>query len=464
MAGIGFNLQKMLKGDTYIDTLKAYFYSALIAAGPWIMSILTLFAIGLVSFEKMDMYELTYFRTAIIYVYAFSLIVVGLIQIGLTRYLADRLYLKEKESLVPAFISSSLLTLLVQSVIAFTFLWFEDTSLIIKFLIFAIYLTISMLWLVMIFLTALWDYRSILIAFLTGCVVTIGACWVLTHQYGLWGLFAGYFIGHFLIVVLLSARIFTEFGSSKTLDWNVFTFWANNKMLILLGLTYNLAIWIDKIVFWFSPNSLRVSQMFRTYPAYESASFFAYLTIIPALSFFLIEAETNFYRKYRAFYQEILDRGGYSAIQKRRQQISETLRRSLSFIVKYQGIISLIFIAFAPELTEALRMPWLKVPVFRIVVLGAFLHSLLLVTIIIVLYFDLQKLALLICSCFLITNGVFAYVSSWFSISFLGYGYFAATFISLVFGFYALDYHLKRLEFLTFASQPVGVHREEEIW
>jgi len=74
MAGIGFKLEKILEKDSYFSTVKAHFYSTLISSGPWILSIITLFCLGYFAPTNVDIYELTYFRAMIIYIFAFSLI------------------------------------------------------------------------------------------------------------------------------------------------------------------------------------------------------------------------------------------------------------------------------------------------------------------------------------------------------------------------------------------------------
>ena len=41
MAGIGFELRKILSRDTYTATLHAYVYAGLISSGPWVLSIIS---------------------------------------------------------------------------------------------------------------------------------------------------------------------------------------------------------------------------------------------------------------------------------------------------------------------------------------------------------------------------------------------------------------------------------------
>ena len=40
MAGIGFELRKILNRDSYFALVRAYAYAGLISSGPWILSIL----------------------------------------------------------------------------------------------------------------------------------------------------------------------------------------------------------------------------------------------------------------------------------------------------------------------------------------------------------------------------------------------------------------------------------------
>jgi len=463
MAGIGFRIEKILAGDTYIDSVKAHFYSSIIFSGPWLVSILTLFLISSLSVRNLHNQQIVIFRSLIIYVYAFSLIVTGVLYLSASRYLADKLYQKDPEAFVPVFNSLCVLIMAIQSCLGWFFAGFLNVDMVTRFLAVMLYLTISLLWVVMIFLTALRDYGEITRAFVVGSVVAIAASFLLGNYFGLRGYLCGYFAGHLLIVILLSLRIFVEFGSRRIFDWEIFNFLLNNKTLIATGLCYNLAIWIDKIVFWYSPRAYTVLSFLHTFPDYESANFFAYLTIIPAFSIFLIQVETEFYRKYRLYYITILEKGTYSDIRKVKANMISTLRSSLLRIVVSQGLISLLAIFFAERLVGIFGFNYVIIPIFRICVLGAFLNCLLLIVILIMLYFDFKDIALKVTFIFAASNGFFTYVTSFMSLPYLGYGYALSALVSLACAYYMLDRKINRLEYLTFGLQPLGVHREEEI-
>ena len=49
MAGIGFELRKILSRDSYTATLHAYVYAGLISSGPWVLSIISVMLVGIIS-------------------------------------------------------------------------------------------------------------------------------------------------------------------------------------------------------------------------------------------------------------------------------------------------------------------------------------------------------------------------------------------------------------------------------
>ncbi|MBA7649856.1 hypothetical protein ES703_57655 [subsurface metagenome] len=49
MAGIGFQLHKLLEDESFLNKAKAYIFASIITSGPWIMSILSLTLLGILS-------------------------------------------------------------------------------------------------------------------------------------------------------------------------------------------------------------------------------------------------------------------------------------------------------------------------------------------------------------------------------------------------------------------------------
>jgi hypothetical protein len=49
MAGIGFELRKLLKRDSLLGVMQAYAYAGIISSGPWVLSIIGILIIGVMS-------------------------------------------------------------------------------------------------------------------------------------------------------------------------------------------------------------------------------------------------------------------------------------------------------------------------------------------------------------------------------------------------------------------------------
>ena len=104
MAGIGFEIRRMMHKESYLGLLKAYAYSAFISSGPWIISILSIVALSALLNKSLADADLQLFSGTITHVYAFSLVIVGPFQLVLVRFAADRFSDKKTEHIFPSFL------------------------------------------------------------------------------------------------------------------------------------------------------------------------------------------------------------------------------------------------------------------------------------------------------------------------------------------------------------------------
>lgn len=65
-------------------------------------------------------------------------------------------------------------------------------------------------------------------------------------------------------------------------------------------------------------------SLFYTHFPYDSAMFFAYITIVPALALFLVRVETEFYTEYKAYFGGILAKDPLAKIEARLGSCSST--------------------------------------------------------------------------------------------------------------------------------------------
>ena len=114
MAGIGFELRRMIdQRKGFLAKVRAYACAGLISSGPWLMTILTLTLLTVAGPAFRGEGDIRLFRALVTYAFAFSLVLVGAGQMSITRRIADLLYSKRYEHVLPAFAASFLVVAVI---------------------------------------------------------------------------------------------------------------------------------------------------------------------------------------------------------------------------------------------------------------------------------------------------------------------------------------------------------------
>lgn len=455
MAGIGFRLRKLLKKDTYTDLLQAYMYSAIITSGPMIFVIISLGLAKLFVQSQLGIEDASLFQGIIIYVFAYSFIIVGTVVYVLTRYLADRFFLGEHHAFVPMFLYSLLITFVIQSIICHTFLYFTDIRGELRWIIHGFYLIMSGVWIAMTVLSAAKSYMWIVAAFCSGMLVSIAASFQLAHWGELEGALFGYTLGHAVTFGILIARIFLEYGYTRAQDTGVLRYIAKFPYLLLTGLFYHLGVWIDKLVFWYSSYAEQITGPMLIFPDYDSPMFISFLSIVPSMAFFLVRMETSFAEHYQSYYHYVRNRGSLAQIRECKQRIMDNLSENFETFALYQGIFSGVCILLVVPIAELIGMESAQVGILRIGILGSYLLMAVLMIINILFYFDFQRETVLVSGVFCITNWIFTVITMHLGWGAFGFGFTLSCLVSLIVAVIILNVRVGELEYWTFMTQPV---------
>lgn len=304
MAGIGFELRKILKRDSLLSLMQAYSYAALISSGPWIMSIVGILVIGMLSYTVITPKNvIVQFQVSITYVISLSLIFTGVFQLALTRFAADRLFVKDNHAILPNFHAVSLTVTVVGGVLglaAVAFL-FPHQSALYRLLLLAAFIIMCNIWIATIFLSGMKQYQAIFWIYALGYTITVAAA-LLLRPLGLEGLMGGFVIGQAVLLMAMMALILRNFPSDRFISYEFFDRRKLYPSLMAIGLLYNLAIWIDKAMFWYTAEtSQAIIGPLRASVIYDLPVFLAYLSIIPGMAIFLLRMETDFVEDYDAF-------------------------------------------------------------------------------------------------------------------------------------------------------------------
>ncbi len=454
MAGIGFNLRHLVDGErSLIGTLRGYAAATLVSSGPWVMTMASLWVATLFQDSIGHRSDFDEFRALVTYCFAFSLLVVGSLQMPLTRGLADLLFRQQYDAVLPAFVSALLAVGLIQLAVggAYAFACGFDVRL--TFVFCALFVVVGMSWIALVWLTCIRKFDAVLTAYGLGLLVSYAAMWTVDAKLGVTGAIGAYALGQAIALVLLVAAIVRGTEAPGRRDASIFKSLTRYPSLVLVGLAYSGAIWIDKIVFWFA-DGIGNHPFVRYHPLYDTCSFLAYITVLPALALNLIQVETSFYERYRDYYASVLGGARLGEIREKRAAMAEALREGGVRLLRVQGAITGACVVFAPWIIEQIAMPAAAVRVFQLACVGSGLHVFTLIGILILMYFDLRKDALTCAATFLCLNGVFAWVSLQLGVRSYGAGYALASLLALLLTLHLVTRALRELDYRTFISQP----------
>jgi len=377
--------------------------------------------------------------------------------------MADRLFIHDYKAIIPAFAGMLVPTLAFNGILGFVVAPQLGFSIAFQMTAIILFLCISIIWIAMIVLSAAKEFVWVVKSFFYGSLISILAGYYMGTYFGITGLLTGFTIGQTVLVALLLIQVFTEFNSRPKVEFHFITYVKKYNALVFIALFYNIGIWADKIVFWTSPETREHVHSFLYASAiYDVPIFAAYLFVIPSLAMFTIRVETSFYIEYRKYFMAILNKHPFHALQERHQNIINSLKVSMIRMIIMQGTISLIALFASPVIHKYSGMSPMSLSIFQVGIVATFLQALLQILLIIMLYFDFRKDALLMATLFMAGNIVFTKISIMMGFTFYGYGYLLSNLLSLTVGFFIFNYRMQHLLYYTFVNQKVIMNKEAE--
>jgi uncharacterized membrane protein len=455
MAGIGFEIRKILKKETLLSVLEAYGYAALIGSGPWVLSVIGVMVIGVLSFGLVVPETLIIqFLVSVTYLMASSLILTGVLQLMFTRFIADRLFENKRKIIFANSMGALWLTLVVSGGLGVVVLMlFFNESLWYELLMLANFVVLCGLWIVVIFLSSMKAYRAIVSLFFVGYAIAVVASLSLT-DFGLPGLLAGVLLGHGFLFFSFLFLIVREYPGDRFIG---FDFLKRHQIFISLSLTglfFNAAVWVDKFIFWFTPEtSQSVIGPLRASIIYDLPIFLAYLSIIPGMAVFLVRMEADFAEHYDRFYKSVREGDTLQHIWYLKDRMIYTARQGIYEIFKIQGVTVMVVMLLAEDILKLIGISTLYLRLFYIDLIGVSVQVLLLAILNVMFYLDYRRLALGVCGLFLFANALLTYISIHLGAAFYGYGFTVSVTITVIVGLFFLSRKLDRLEYETFMLQ-----------
>ncbi len=456
MAGIGFRLNRLLQSDDVLSKFGGVLASALLSSGPWLATIVSIATISLWMPGGGDPIEKQIFRVIINYTYAFSLISFSAFEMTTTRYLADLIYLRQDRVIPTLFTRMVSVALGISGLIGILFYSVAGLDWQISTIGVSLLCLVTLIWCCMIFLSACKDYVHISLSFVLGAVFGVASAWILGTFFSprMSSHLLGFTMGQAFTAMALVYQIYREFGWGFLEPRDFISHMNKHRMLILVGLFYSLSIWVDKIIFWIvQPTSEKVAPYFYKSSAYDTATFLAYLTIIPALAYFMVRTETSYYLHYRRYFSFIDHKAPLDVVEKERSRIISSVQRSMVELLVLQGVVTLSSLFFASHLIQFLKLPAIYTTVFKYGLIAAPLHVFMLFCNILILYLDLPRKACVNYLIFFIFSAVLSFVSTQLDYRYHGLGYLIASLIALIFSVVSLRDAFSKMNYYIFMKQ-----------
>lgn len=456
MAGIGFEFRKLLQKDTYWGIFQAYGYSGVVSSGPWILSIIGILIVGIYSAGAVSPpIAVVQFQVSITYLFMASLILTGLVQLAYTRYIADRLFENRVDLVTPTFNGLLMIVVVASGLFgtAAVFYLFPDQSNFYRMLMLSAFVMLCCIWCCTIVLAGVKQYKVIVAMFGVGYIIVVGGA-LLLRSWGMEGLLLGFVLGHFVLLMGMLMMIFRNYPGNVFIG---FDFLDRRKIYVSLaftGLFYNLGIWIDKIMFWYNPDTgERIVGLLNHSVIYDLPVFLAYLCIMPGMAVFLVRIETDFVDFYQKFYDSVREGGSLDYLNEIRDEMVYAVRQGIFEIMKIQGITVLIVFIAGPALLRWAGISELHLPLLYVQVVGASLQVVFLGLLNVFFYLDKRAIVLILTLAFVLLNVALTALSFHLGPAYYGYGYAVSLLICVLVAMQWLEHRLSRLEYETFMLQ-----------
>ncbi len=456
MAGIGFELRKLLRKDSLSGLLQAYGYAGIISSGPWVLSIMAMLVIGLIANgPNSNPAQMTKFQIVITNLMAISLILTGLFQLALTRFVADRLFEKRREMIMPNYHGVVLVVLGCALVFGLGFIiaGHGHEPLTYRVLVVAVFGLFCLIWIATIFLSGLKQYKAIVALFALGYGLSVVGAYGMRGQ-GTEGLLLGFAIGQLVLLIGMQWMVMRSFDSPRLIGFEAFWKQYRYPSLMAIGLLFNLGVWIDKLVFWLHPlTASSTIWFFGASVIYDLPVFLAYLSVIPGMAIFLVRIETDFVEHYDGFYDAVRNGGSLQTIEAHRDGMVEQVRTGIVEIVKVQSLAVLMLFVVGEVVLRWLKISELYLPLLTVQSVAAAMQVIFLAILTVFFYLDRRLIVLRLCVLFALMNGALSYFSVELGPAFYGYGFAVSLFVCVIAGLVALDRTFGKLEYSTFMLQ-----------
>ena len=458
MAGIGFELKKLFKKKGVFALIRAYGYAGVICAGPMILGVILLLGVFYISeWAGTPRHQQDLLTAMITYCLLASLIVTNGLGMITTRFIADSIYEGKNDKIMPSFYGSISIGNVLGGTLYLIFLLFAGIELKYVIMCFVLFQELVVVWNEMNYLTAIKDYKGIMIAIAVSIFGGLILGYVLTnvlHFPVVFTLLTCVTLAYGVIAVWYYKLLLSYFPKGKGSKWTFLRWLDRYPALFFTGMFIAIGMFAHLVLMWASPVGIQIQGLFYMAPDYDIPAIFAFLSTLVSTVTFVTSVEVNFYPKYRNYYSLYNDEGSITDIEQAGIEMKITLQNELSYNAVKQVFTTILFVVLGSILITKYPFGFNDemLGIFRVLCMGYAFYAIANSIMLMNLYFSDELGAV-------ISTGVFALVSVvatviievFSSITFYGLGFvlgaaafFVAAIIRLLYygkhiGYYVLN-------------------------
>ena len=458
MAGIGFGLKKVFRGNGIFAVLRGYSLSAVVTEGPMVLMILLVFSLQRLLTAFGASYRLREeFLFFVTYAMIFSLLLADSVLLFLDRFISDCIYQLRLQDVMPSFFGMVFFLLLVGTPTMGLYLLTLPVGWEVRLAAHLLFSTLLIVWVQMTYLSAVKRYEYLLMGFVAGAVTAFLLTWafLLCGMDPLTAALWGTALGFLVLLFLYMGQMLLCYPSG---GWNLLVFFPalqRYPVLLLTGLLLGLGLYGHNFVFWASGYREQVFPTGVYCAKYDVPAFFATLTLLPMLVQFVVGLETRFADKYRKYFDTILYGGRLEDIRTAKQEMETVLYAELSHMFQMQFIISIAAMVFLGNFLQTAGLDGPMVSTFRLLCFGYCLYGLVKCSIVLLLYFDDRTDACRAAGLFAALSLVGSLATLALGTNTWGAGFLAAGAITGFWVLQRLRRYLSELEYHVFCQQPL---------
>lgn len=468
MAGVGFELRKLFHAkEGYFQKVRGIAVSTAVTQGPMLLNILLLFLMRfLLKLDGAAYMEQEWLLYTVTYTTIFSLILSNTILMFIDRYVSDCIYREETDRILPSFHGLMMWLLLLGGVIALVYLIPCPRDPVYKLVSLLQFLLLLIIWSEMSYLSALKQYTKVLMGFLVSVILAVAlGIWlvIFTDLDRVNAALISITTGYAVMMVMFYQQMLVYYPRGRTDLFGWMASMGEYRILVAIGFFMALGLYTHNFIYWLSPlkNTIWDWGVFCT--RYDVPTFYATLTVTPMLVMFVVSVETKVYRHYREYFDAVLHGGTLQDIQQARANMETAIVRELIHMTMLQFFIAVLCATFLANVLGGMGLDKEQTAIFRILCFGYCLYGLAKGLIILMLYFEDRKGALIGAVLFFLISGMGSAVTLKLDSTFWGLGYLVSAFATSIYGVVRLRYFLDQLEYKVFLRQPLFFHERSGV-